>query len=662
MIRRVLVANRGEIAVRVIEACRNRGTGVVSVYAEQDRHAPHVTDADAAVALVGTSASATYLDGARLIAVALEQGCDAVHPGYGFLSESAGFARAVGDAGLTWIGPHPEAIERMGDKLAAKAVAAAAGVPTLPSAGLTGEAEFEWRAQAGAVGYPLLVKAAAGGGGRGMRLVGSPDELAEAVPSARREAQASFGDGTVFAERWLGQPRHIEVQVVADRHGAVVHLGERECSIQRRHQKIIEEAPSPAVDEDLRERLGAAAVALARAIGYDSVGTVEFLLDDTTGEFFFLEMNTRIQVEHRITELVTRTDLVELQLASAEGQPLDAELGARGMHGHAIEARLYAEDPARDWLPSTGLIRRFEPTAWWSPHTVIDAGIDEGSTVSADFDPMLAKVITAAATRQEAATDLVDALRSLVVHGVTTNRDALVAMVEHPDFSAGRTTTAFLAEHPEVLSAGPSPDAVRVHLLVAALAGGPCAPEASERRWAFAPSGWRNVGAAATGGSFDHRGETHQVSFRLTPGGEVAVTVDDAPMTARISGPIDTDRSLTVEIDGVTRRFALDRDDDRWFVSSSLGHTTLHELPRFARAGSATAGGGPTAPVPGRVVGVAVTVGQVVAPGDTLVVLEAMKVEHPIRSVTDAVVVEILVAAGETVDAHQLLIRLEETS
>jgi acetyl/propionyl-CoA carboxylase alpha subunit len=384
-IRRILVANRGEIAVRVIDAAHELGMATVAVYAAVDRNSMHVHDADVAVSLGDGPAVASYLDQARLLDAALTQGCDAVHPGYGFLSERADFARAVLEAGLTWIGPHPGAIASMGDKLVAKRIAARIGVPTLPSAELSGEAEFEWRVQAGSVGYPLLIKAAAGGGGRGMRLVASEDELAEAVPSARREAEASFGDGTVFAERWLAAPHHVEVQIVADAHGNVIHLGERECSIQRRHQKLIEEAPSPAIDADRRESLGLVAVSVAREIDYDSVGTVEFLLDDQSGDFYFLEMNTRIQVEHRVTEEVAAFDLVRQQIRSAQGDVLQLEQDDIELDGHAIEARLCAEDPAQDWLPTFGTIHRYLDDDVEAGITV-DRAVGDGTVIGTEFD------------------------------------------------------------------------------------------------------------------------------------------------------------------------------------------------------------------------------------------------------------------------------------
>ena len=418
--RRLLVANRGEIALRIFRACRSLGVETVAVVAPDDTGSQHARSADAVVEI------ASYLDGAEHVRAARESGADAVHPGYGFLAESADFAEAVLGAGLVWIGPPPGALRAGGDKLAAKETARAAGVPVLPS----GTPEE--------IGFPLLVKAAAGGGGRGMRVVRSATELEDALAAARREALAAFGDDTVFCERYLERPRHVEIQLLADRHGTVVALGERDCSIQRRHQKVLEESPSPAVDAALRARMSDAAVAFARAIGYESAGTAEFVVAD--GAFFFLELNARIQVEHPVTELVTGVDLVREQLLLAEGEPVSAP--AR-VDGHAVEVRLYAEDP-RTFLPQAGQITRLR-----LPDGVrVDAGVDEGDEVGTSYDPLLAKLIAHAPTRGEALDRLAAALHETEVKGVTTNLPFLRWLVAHPVFRAGAATTAFLTEHP----------------------------------------------------------------------------------------------------------------------------------------------------------------------------------------------------------------------
>ena len=659
MIRRVLVANRGEIAVRIIEACRGLGMETVAVYAEADRRAVFVHDADVAVALGGSTSAETYLDQAKLLDVALTQGCDAVHPGYGFLSENAEFARSVAEAGMTWIGPRAEAIAAMGDKLAAKRMAAEVGVPTLPSMELTGGNAAEWRDQARSVGYPLLIKASAGGGGRGMRLVSAEDELADAVPSARREAEAAFGDGTVFAECWLADPRHVEVQIVADQHGTIAHLGERECSIQRRHQKLIEEAPSPGVDDVRRERLTVAALAMARAINYDNVGTVEFLLDDATGEFFFLEMNTRIQVEHRVTEEVAGWDLVVTQIQSAAGEALGDDADDIELHGHAIEARLYAEDPSQGWLPMGGTIHRYDDDFVDNDtdYIVVDQAVSTGAVVASEFDPLLAKIVAYGGTRPKAIGRLVRYLRGLQLHGVGSNRDYLLAVLEHPDFLEGHTSTHFVADHPTLLEAGPEPETVAAHAMAATLAR--VRTDRDGRRWPFAPDGWRTVGGSA--GRSDHftwRDRHLEVTSRALGGDRFRFVVDGIDVEARLleSHP----DHLLIELDGVARCYWLNHVADTWYVNSSLGQTDLVEEPRFAEPVSGVADGGPTAPVPGRILAVEVTTGETVAVGQTLVVLEAMKVEHQVRSNRAAIVTEILVQPGDTVDAHQLLIRLEE--
>ncbi len=662
-IRTLLVANRGEIAVRIIEAAHDLGMRTVAVYAEPDRTSPHARRADVAVPLAGETAAETYLDQAKLLDAALATGADAVHPGYGFLSEHAGFARAVVDAGLTWVGPHPDAIATMGDKLAAKRVAQAAGIPTLASAELVGDDAAGWMAAAETVGYPLLVKAAAGGGGRGMRLVAAEAELADAVRSARREAAASFGDPTVFAERWLAAPRHIEVQIVADQLGNVVHLGERECSIQRRHQKLIEEAPSPAVDAELREQLGAAAVELARAIRYDSVGTVEFLLDVERREFSFLEMNTRIQVEHRVTEEITGSDLVWWQLQSAQGEPLDWEQEDLDLEGHAVEVRLYAEDPARDWLPSTGPIHHFFDTLD-DDMLVVDDGISlppgmPGEVgVSADYDPLLAKVVARGYTRTAAIGRLVRYLTSLELHGVMTNRDYLLAVLQHQDFLEGSTTTLFVADHPGLLEAGPDAETIALHATAAALVATERARKASP--WPFAPAAWRNVGRADCHTDWLHRDRPFQVIHRYPAGGpdRFEAEVDGVTLTGRVL-VLDGDRAR-LEVDGIARELRCRHLDATWYVNSSLGQTDLVEVPRFADHALDLAGSGPTAPVPGRVVAIEVTKGDKVEPGRTLVVLEAMKVEHEVCATQAGVVSDILVAVGDSVDAHQLLVRVEE--
>jgi acetyl/propionyl-CoA carboxylase alpha subunit len=420
-IRKLLVANRGEIAVRIFASCERLGIGTVGVAPEDDAGALHMRRANETEAIVG------YLDAEEHVRAARKTGADAVHPGYGFLAENPEFAEAVETAGLTWVGPPPDVLRRAGDKLAAKEIAAAAGVPILRQGGPD------------ELGFPLMIKAAAGGGGRGMRIVRSPDELDESLAAARREAEGAFGDDRVFCERYVERPRHVEIQLLADAHGKIIHLGERDCSIQRRHQKVLEESPSPAVGAGLREALGAAAASFAEAVGYVGAGTAEFMLDGD--EFWFLELNARIQVEHPVTELVTGLDLVEQQLWVAAGERLGLE--ARDPQGHAVEARLYAEDP-RTFLPQAGRVARLR-----LPGTVrVDSGVEEGDEVPVDYDPLLAKLIADGETREEALDTLAEALRQTEVRGVTTNLPFLRWLVSHPEVRAGRTSTAFLDDYP----------------------------------------------------------------------------------------------------------------------------------------------------------------------------------------------------------------------
>jgi acetyl-CoA carboxylase biotin carboxylase subunit len=442
-LRRVLIANRGEIAVRVGRTCKALGIETVAVASEADQAAAHVRCATASVVLGPASADESYLDVEKVLAAAKATGADAIHPGYGFLSENAGFARAVAEAGLLWIGPSPEAIETMGDKQTARTIMATAGVPVVPGAELDGSATGAASA-AKALGYPVLVKASAGGGGKGMRAVHTPDALDEAIAGCRREAASAFGDDTVYLEKLLERPRHVEVQIFGDAHGNVVHLFDRECSIQRRHQKVVEESPSPGVDAALRQSMCEAAVAAARAVDYVGAGTVEFLVDPD-GSFYFLEMNTRLQVEHAVTEAVLGLDLVALQIAVARGEALPFEQDDVAVRGHAIEVRLYAEDPQRDFLPSTGTLIRYRPPE--GPGVRHDGGFAEGDEVSPYYDPMLAKLITWGVDRQAAMGRMAAALETWTVHGVVTNLGLLRRIVSHEAFCAGETHTGFIEEH-----------------------------------------------------------------------------------------------------------------------------------------------------------------------------------------------------------------------
>jgi propionyl-CoA carboxylase alpha chain len=655
----VLVANRGEIARRVFRTARAVGLRTVAVHSDADAGALFVAEADVAVRLPGSTPAETYLRADLVVAAALRAGADCVHPGYGFLSENAEFARAVEAAGLVFVGPSPEAVEAMGSKLAAKDLMERAGVPVLPSAdatGLSGDA----LAKAGReVGYPLLVKASFGGGGRGMREVRDPDGLAEAVAGAGREAASAFGNGTVFLERLVERPRHVEVQVFGDLHGSTVALFERECSIQRRHQKVVEEAPSPAVGPELRERLQGAAVAAARAIGYVGAGTVEFLLEPS-GDFWFLEMNTRLQVEHPVTEAVTGLDLVRLQFDVAAGRPLPAAAVSPTLSGWAIEVRLYAEDPARDWLPQSGRLADLvipadaEFRTPDGPGIRLDSGFGPGDEVGVHYDPMLAKVVAWAPDRSSAALALAGALRRARLHGLTTNRDLLVRVLRHEAFLAGDTDTGFLDRHGLETLAAPLVDAAgrRRHAVVAALAGA-ALRRAAAPVLAGLPSGWRNNPTAPQTTAFD----AGTVRYRTDRCG-VTADVDGEPVPLAVLGTAVEGPGrvrLDVESDGLRSTFAVHVDGDRCHVDGPDGATTLVELPRFRQPTPSVRPGSLTAAMPGAVTRVAVAEGDEVRAGQLVLVLEAMKMEHPVVAPAAGVVTSLPAREGQQVETGAVL-------
>ena len=663
----LLVANRGEIARRIMRTARAMGITTVAVHSDADAASPHVTEADLAVRLPGTAPADTYLRHDLVLEAARRTGADAVHPGYGFLSESGAFARAVLDAGLIWVGPSPEAIDAMGSKIGSKELMRAAGVPTLPSITVEGDRSPDPSAVE-QLGWPLLVKASAGGGGRGMRIVAGPDDLADALAGAGREARSAFGDGTLFLERYVTAPRHIEVQVLADAHGDTVALFERECSIQRRHQKIIEEAPSPVVGPALRARLSEAAVAAARAVDYVNAGTVEFVLDtggtDGSGEGapYFLEMNTRLQVEHPVTEEVTGLDLVRLQLLIAGGARLPAEVHeavARGPVGHAIEARLYAEDPAAGWLPSTGDLHEFTVPDD-RPGVRVDSGVESGGVVSPHYDPMLAKVVVHAPTRSEATAALAAVLADARIHGVTTNRDLLVRTLRHEAFGAGATDTGFLERHGLARLAAPLADVAAAgrHAVAAAVAG-----QAARRRGAGVlatlPSGWRNNIVDRQEIAFESGSTTFLVAYRMGRRGRTVaeVTIDGEPLDGSV-GLVAPD-GVTLTVGGVTRRYAVQRVRDVTYVDGPDGSSRLVEVERLPVAAEQIAAGSALAPMPGGVVRVAVRPGDRVETGQLLVVLEAMKMEHSVHAGASGMVLEVDVTEGEQVETGRILVVVE---
>ena len=661
---RLLIANRGEIVVRIARTAHRLGIDTVGIYSEPDVNALHVDAVDTAIALGGSSPAESYLRGDAVLDAARATGCTAIHPGYGFLAENADFARSVIDAGLAWVGPTPDQIALLGDKVAAKQVALTAGVPTTPvfdAAPGTVPAD---------VPMPALVKAAAGGGGRGMRVVRAQADLAAAVEAASREAASAFGDGTVFIEPYLEHGRHIEVQIMGDRHGAVVHLGERECSIQRRNQKIVEEAPSAGISEETRSALHEGAVALARQVGYESAGTVEFLVGGD-GTVNFLEVNTRLQVEHPVTEAVTGLDLVELQLRVAAGEPLPLTQDDVVLAGHAIEVRLVAEDPSTGWLPSTG-----EVTAFAIGEGVrVDTGFRSGAYVSPDYDSLLAKVIAHARDRSEAARVLARALRTSTVSGIQTNLATLEAICRERDFLEALTPTSYLDAHPEVLSpSGPSGDDA-LALLLGAVFAAEWVGRSEQDVLRFAPSGWRNLRTMGQRQLWLHGEDEQHVEYVIGRSDDAEVMVGPWPEPTE-DGTLAPDERRRVSVRFLRRSAgeqALEIDGRRHVVSTSVvddvvetasraGSMSWRREPRFVAHEATEDTGGPHCPLPGTVIAVHVQAGQTVAEGDLLMVVEAMKMEHRITASLDATVTAVHFAAGDRVDQGDLLVALDTDS
>ncbi|WP_072805606.1 acetyl/propionyl/methylcrotonyl-CoA carboxylase subunit alpha [Rhodococcoides yunnanense] len=655
----ILVANRGEIARRVFSTCRQQGIDTVAVFSDADADSPHVRDADVAVHLPGNTSAETYLRGERVIAAAIRTGADALHPGYGFLSENAEFAQQVLNAGLTWIGPPVKAIELMGSKVESKAMMADAGVPVLTQLEPADITESQ---------LPVLIKASAGGGGRGMRIVRELADLHSEIEAAKRESLSAFGDSTVFVERYVETGRHIEVQVMADRHGTVWTVGERECSIQRRHQKVVEEAPSPLVQriDGMRERLFDAARLATEAIGYEGAGTVEFLADEE-GNFFFLEMNTRLQVEHPVTECTTGLDLVALQISVAAGDPLPSE--QPDTRGHSIEVRLYAEDPSRDWQPQSGPVHRFEipGAAFEVPNRSdgsgttggfcrVDSGVVSGSVVGTYYDPMLAKVISFAPTRDQAATVLAKSLQKAKIHGPKTNRDLLVNILQHPAFLAGDTDTAFFDTHGLEALSQPSADerAVELSALAAALADA-----AANRDSAVVgrglPSGWRNLPSQPqrktySDGSIRGIHSRGDITVEYTLGRYGLVT--DRGGVSLVS---NTPERVVLDDNGIRRSFEVSVYGSQVFVDSALGPVRLERTPRFVDPTEEIAAGSLLAPMPGSVVRVAAAQGDSVTAGQPILWLEAMKMEHTVTAPTSGVLSELNVTEGQQVEVGAVL-------
>lgn len=640
----LLVANRGEIACRIFRTCRDLGITTVAVYSDADADALHVREADLAVRLPGAAPADTYLRGDLVVAAALAAGADAVHPGYGFLSENAAFAAAVQDAGLVWVGPPVKAIELMASKTRAKELMAGAGVPLLAPVD---------PATAGEGDLPLLLKAASGGGGRGMRIVRVLDSLPGELLAAAAEAASAFGDGEVFAEPYVERGRHVEVQVMADAYDTVWALGTRDCSLQRRHQKVIEEAPAPGLDEGLRARLHDAAVAAARAVGYRGAGTVEFLVS-ADGRPYFLEMNTRLQVEHPVTETVFGVDLVALQLRVAEGEPLDPALPSAA--GHAVEARLYAEDPARDWQPQTGALLTLEVPD--GPGLRLDTGYTGGDTIGVHYDPMLAKVIAYAPTRTEAIRLLAGALERARIHGPVTNRALLVRSLRHPDFVAARLDTGFYDRHLADLTAPGAGDPATA-ALAATLAE---AVRATTLSTGTAPTrfgAWRNVPSQPQLKRYrsEPDGTEHEIAYRTPRTGTPEPYEANGVRTVSV-----TATRVTLELGGVTRHFDLTYDRDRVHVDTAGASYTLTVLPRFTDPATRTDPGSLLAPMPGTVVRLAdgLAPGAAVVAGQPLIWLEAMKMEHRILAPASGTLTALHAAPGHQVEVGALLAVVQE--
>ena len=631
----ILIANRGEIACRIIKTAKEMGIKSVAVYVDADKDALFVKQADQSVRLQDGG----YLDGNQIIDAAIKTGAQAIHPGYGFLSENSSFARKVKKEGLVWIGPSPHVISVMGDKLKAKELAIKADVPTLP---MTSDPK-----KANKIGYPLLIKAAAGGGGKGMRIVNKSGELKDSIISAQREALNGFNDERIFIERYVEKSRHIEIQILGDSKGNVVHLGERECSIQRRHQKIIEESPSPRVSEEVRNKMGDAAVKLAKKIKYESAGTVEFLFDDKTGEFWFLEVNTRLQVEHPVTEEVTGIDLVCEQLKVARGEELKFSQEDIQWNGSSIEARLYAEDPNNDFLPEIGTLIAFEKDN--SADARWDTGVSTGTVVGTDFDPMLAKIISYAPNRTDAASKLARALESAHIGGVKTNRDFLVNCLKSKEFIDGDTTTDFIDRvNPDRKLVIPDGS---IHHVVAIAA---LWIQESNRKNSnvanFMPSGWTNGRLPSQSITFEHENIDIKVEYQLQRDGSFKFANDKTALIYEMD-----ESGIDCVFDAKRHYAKVTMNDSDILVHMPYGDVMLSIKPKFVMPGQEITAGGLIAPMPGKVIDIKVDKGKKVKAGDTLVILEAMKMEHSIKASEDGTVSELLISVNDQVENGALL-------
>ena len=634
----ILVANRGEIACRIMQTAQFMGIKCVAVFVDADKDAPFVKMADEAIKL-----SSSYMDGSAIIDAAIKSGAEAIHPGYGFLSENAAFARKVKSNKLIWIGPSPHVIKVMGDKLKAKELAKKSGVPTLPMTSNTKDVK--------SIGYPILIKAAAGGGGKGMRIVKKESELKDSIISAKREALSGFGDDRIFIERYVEKSRHIEIQILGDEHGNIVHLGERECSIQRRHQKIIEESPSPRIDPFLREEMGQAAVKLAKKIKYCSAGTVEFLFDDKTDEFWFLEVNTRLQVEHPVTEEVTGIDLVAEQIKIARGDELEFAQDDIDWHGHAIEARLYAEDPGNNFLPEIGTLHAYDTSL--ASEVRWDSGVEEGSVIGTDFDPMLSKVISWAPNRIDAANKLARGLERAHIGGVVTNRQFLISCLRNESFISGNTTTDFIER--EALETKKNLSVNELHQTSTALALWLAQQNrVSDPVTGFMPANWTNGRMPLQRVKLLFIQDEIEVQYKLNKDNlyEVMGSICEI-YHCDIAG-------IDVEIDSHRFYAHVTEAGSEIVINMPFGDVNASVLPRFIEPGNDVPEGGLIAPMPGKVIDVKVKKGSKVKAGDTLVIIEAMKMEHAIKATETGKIAKVMIKLNDQVDNGATLLVLEK--
>ena len=634
----ILIANRGEIACRIIRTANEMGIKTIAVYEEADSNATFVSMSDVAVKLKNG-----YLDADEIVDAAKKTGADAIHPGYGFLSENSIFARKVIRNNIIWIGPTPHVIKVMGDKIKAKELAIKANVPTLEKAESIKDSKQ--------LGFPLLIKAAAGGGGKGMRIVNNKNELKDAVAAAKREAKAGFDDERVFIEKYIKKSRHIEIQILGDQHGNVIHLGERECSIQRRHQKIIEESPSPKLDDELREQIGNAAVKLAKKIKYQSAGTVEFILDENTNEFWFLEVNTRLQVEHPVTEEVTGVDLVRAQINIAKNEYLELKQKDVEFNGHALEVRLYAENPNNDFLPETGKIVCYEP--YKNKSIRWDSGVQKGYEVSTNFDPMFSKVISWAPNRTDACLQLATALEKSCIGGVKTNKDFLVECIRHPEFLAGNTTSDFIEiqspNRKKVLN-----DHDKNNLMIAGALWISQTNIKNKNKLQFIKHSWTNGRMPHQNISFQFENEIHQIKYSYINKGSISILEKNVEIIS-----FDNEM-LECVIDDIRSQYQIYRDEDRLFVFDSFNDIQLKVLPRFVDPNTSSIEGGLLAPMPGKISEVLIKKDQKVKAGQSLMIIEAMKMEQTIKSPNAGKISKIMVKKGQQVENGESLLVIDE--